>query len=190
MRRGTPTARDRFVRAMLVLCEKKDINKITVRDVLEESGAARQTFYNYFQDINELILEVPIALAEEYGDQLYTQDGCTQLFLSAMENRTFFEQLPNHRGQNCFRESYLAKMKEVYYQSALGGPPCEMAAQKAQIDAYLYGVVDLFMAWCATGMQEDPQWIAKVIFCSKPTFMTVDPFPDYCTRHGAFALEA
>ncbi|MCR5582098.1 MAG: hypothetical protein K6F70_00560, partial [Eggerthellaceae bacterium] len=80
--------------------------------------------------------------------------------------------------------------KEIYYHSVFHGSPCEIAAQKAQIDAYIYGVVDLFMEWCATGMQDDPQWIAAVIFSMKPSFMTEDPLPDYCAHQGAFALEA
>ena len=190
MRRGTPAARDRFVRAMLVLCEKKDINKISVRDVLEESGAARQTFYNCYHDINDLILDVPFALAETCDEGLYTQDACTALFCTARQERGYFGQLPHHTGQNCFRDSYLNKLKEIYYHSVFHGSPCEIAAQKAQIDAYIYGVVDLFMEWCATGMQDDPQWIAAVIFSMKPPFMTEDPLPDYCAHQGAFSLEA
>ena len=190
MKRGTPETRDRFVQAMLALCARKDINKISVRDVLEESGAARQTFYNCYHDINDLILHVPFAIAESCGDGLYTQDACTNLFRLAVEERSFFEQLPHHTGQNCFRDSYIKKLKDIYYHALFHGAPCEIAVQKAQIDAYIYGIVDLFMQWCATGMADDPQWISEVIFSMKPPFMDADPLPDYCARQGVFSLEA
>lgn len=45
----------RFANALFELCEAKDINKITVSDVLRATGAAKQTFYNHFKDINDLI---------------------------------------------------------------------------------------------------------------------------------------
>ena len=46
--------------AFLQLCETRDLSSITVTNVIEAAGTARQTFYNHFSDINELIGYIPI----------------------------------------------------------------------------------------------------------------------------------
>lgn len=39
----------------LELCERKDLSKITVKDIQEKTGLSRQTFYNHFKDKDDLI---------------------------------------------------------------------------------------------------------------------------------------
>ena len=48
--------------SFLGLMEKKPLDKITVRDIVDDCGINRNTFYYYFQDI--------YAVLEEYCDQL------------------------------------------------------------------------------------------------------------------------
>lgn len=45
--------KSRYVTAIFTLCETKPLKKITVGDLLAETGTARQTFYNHFRDIND-----------------------------------------------------------------------------------------------------------------------------------------
>lgn len=168
----------RFANALFELCEAKDINKITVSDVLRATGAAKQTFYNHFKDINDLIFFASMAHFEEDYARFYTEQGCLDIFNYVKKHRAFFRQLPRHEGQNCFRETHLAWLKSIYYTEALQGEPCEVSMQKHQLDAYLYGIVDLFMDWCTSDMAWSPEAIAKVIFDSKPPFLHCDPLPD------------
>ena len=51
--------------AFLHLMEKKPLEKITVRDLVDECGINRNTFYYYFQDI--------YAVLEEYCEQLVAE---------------------------------------------------------------------------------------------------------------------
>ncbi len=44
-----------FVNALLALCKKQSLSSISISTLLKETGAARQTFYNHFQDKNDLI---------------------------------------------------------------------------------------------------------------------------------------
>ena len=49
------------------LCHHKDFNKISVRDITEQCGLNRQTFYYHFQDKYELL------------DWIYYQEGFVYL---------------------------------------------------------------------------------------------------------------
>ena len=44
-----------IVEATLRLAEKHPLNKITVRDIVEECGITRNTFYYHFHDIYEVL---------------------------------------------------------------------------------------------------------------------------------------
>lgn len=44
-----------IVRIFLEMCEKKELNKITIKDIQEKTGLSRQTFYNHFKDKDDLI---------------------------------------------------------------------------------------------------------------------------------------
>lgn len=168
----------RFANALFKLSETKSINKITVSDVLRETGAAKQTFYNHFKDINDLIFFASTAHFEKDYSRFYTEQGCLEILSYAKDHKAFFGQLPHHVGQNCFRKTHLTWLKSVYYAEVLHGTPCETSIQKHQLDAYLYGIVDLFMDWCESSMAWPPEAIAKVIFDSRPSFLQSDPLPD------------
>lgn len=185
MAKDARQTKGRFVDALFALSESKDINKITVQDVLDATGAAKQTFYNHFKDINDLIFYAANAHFEDDYSRFYTEEGCIEIFEYSRRHKAFFSQLPRHTGQNCFRETHLAWLKSIYYAEAFHGTPCEMSLQKHQLDAYLYGIVDLFMDWCASDMTWPPEAIAKVIFDSKPPFLESDPLPDAHLKSAA-----
>ena len=44
-----------FEESLLALNETKDLDKITISDILKKAGFSRQTFYNHFADKYELI---------------------------------------------------------------------------------------------------------------------------------------
>ncbi len=50
--------KDIFVEALLKLAKRKSIDKISVKEIVEESGLSLQTFYNHFLDKADLILWV------------------------------------------------------------------------------------------------------------------------------------
>lgn len=49
-----PSAKAVIIQSFKQLVEKKNIDKITVKEVCELSGVNRQTFYNHFQDILDI----------------------------------------------------------------------------------------------------------------------------------------
>lgn len=53
-----------IIDAYLVILRFKPYEKIRVRDVLEESGVSRSTFYKYFEDVYALLERIEVMLLE------------------------------------------------------------------------------------------------------------------------------
>lgn len=171
-----------YVAALLELCASKPLKKITVGDVLSEAGTARQTFYNHFRDINDLIAYVHISILEENYPPFCPPDASEQVFRFMLEHKEFYRQLPYHDGQNCFRDSYLAWLRENYYAVAFKDIPAgseEYLRRKALVDAYLYGNVDLFMEWCKSGLEWPIEALMAVIYETSPDFILDEMLPDF-----------
>ena len=86
----------RFANALFELCETKDINKITVSDVLRATGAAKQTFYNHFKDINdqyghavgdEALLKVGTLLRQTFPEGLAIRWGGDEFVVAVFGER-------------------------------------------------------------------------------------------------------
>ncbi|MCH4183809.1 MAG: TetR family transcriptional regulator C-terminal domain-containing protein [Prevotella sp.] len=55
MDRREKQVKDRLMQAMIILTKEKDWSKITVTDLINQSGVARASFYRNFDNINDLI---------------------------------------------------------------------------------------------------------------------------------------
>lgn len=162
-----------YVHALLDLCETKSINKITVADILRESGTARQTFYNNFRDINDLISYVTNYHLERTPNIFNTREGSLASLAFMREHKSFFCQLPKHSGQNNFRDSHVAKLKSMYYRLVFQteNPP-EDNLQKVLIDMYVYSSANLFFDWLSSGMtMPSDEVYVEAFFQAKPDFI-------------------
>ncbi len=63
--------KEMFVDCFLILMEKQSLSSITIQMLLDETGAARQTFYNHFKDKNDLICYIyNTKIIHEYQDPM------------------------------------------------------------------------------------------------------------------------
>jgi len=72
--------------------ELKPLNKISVREIIEDCGLNRQTFYYHFEDIYDQVKwmysQEAIVLLAQHDGVLVWQDGLLQIFNYLQENRT------------------------------------------------------------------------------------------------------
>lgn len=172
----------KYVYALLELAETKHLNKITVKDLLDATGTARQTFYNYFKDINELIAYVYVYFFEEEYEKYFSPEGLKEVFERMKEYKAFYCQLPFHHGQNNYAESHLRWMRESYYRDALSDlreGSEEYVRRKVAIDGFLYGAVWIELDWLREGMAWSAEAIIDFIFKNKPDFIMDEPGPDF-----------
>ena len=73
------------------LMTQKSLNKITVAEIMQSCGMARQHFYYHFEDIYDAVRwmfdQEAVALLREHEGVMLWQDGLLQLFQYLQENR-------------------------------------------------------------------------------------------------------
>ena len=77
--------------ALKTLMAQKPLNKITVAEIMQSCGMARQHFYYHFEDIYDAVRwmfdQEAVALLREHEGVMLWQDGLLQLFQYLQENR-------------------------------------------------------------------------------------------------------
>lgn len=150
------------------LLSDKPLDKITVRDITDDCGVNRQTFYYHFSDIYDLMDW--IYLSEGFhviGDArtLNTwKSGFLRLFDWILENRDFVlnsyhsvsrENLERFLYQECY-DLLISVVREeaVPYQVS--------EADQAFIAGFFkYGFVGLVLEWVEDGMKEKPEDVVE-----------------------------
>lgn len=69
--------KERICTALVRLLDTKDINRITVKDLVDACGTSRQTFYYHFRDLPEVIRDV---IRQELRRRYRPEDGSEALF--------------------------------------------------------------------------------------------------------------
>ena len=155
--------------AVLTLCRKKALNKITIADIQEVSGISRQTFYNHFRDKYDLIQYIyehrVIAFFDDPASQQldYYEATLTCLRCDA-EYKTFMQQACRMSGPNCladFMYNHSIHFDRTLHQSILGRP---LTAEEQLIsDYHSAAVVRLRIDWILNGLPCSPEDIMRAI---------------------------
>lgn len=162
-----------YCETLLELCAEKPLGKISVSDVVARASTARQTFYNHFQDINDLISYLPINYIAQALPDVYDRNAVLKAYTYAAENAQFFCQLPSHVGQNSFRETFTAWMEQLYRDVFItDGLSAEEALQREiAIVQYSTGVVESFLEWCRRGLDWPVEVLVQVQDDALPDFV-------------------
>lgn len=103
------------------LLENKNIEDITVQDILDSSGVSRATFYHYFTDkydlVNQYFIEhITIEFLSKYdGTNYYEITRKTLDFI--YENRRYFKNIYSSDSFNSVFESHCNHCKTAYIES-------------------------------------------------------------------------
>ena len=88
---ASETAKREICAALKVLMTQKPLNKITIAEIMQSCGMARQHFYYHFEDIYAAVRwmfdQEAVALLRKHEGVLLWQDGLLQLFQYLQENR-------------------------------------------------------------------------------------------------------
>ena len=152
------------------LMGQKPLDKITIRDITDDCGISRMTFYYHFQDIYDLIEwtcieDATAALQGKKTCDTWTE-GLEQIFEAVADNRAFI--------LNAYRcisreqmEDFLFRMtydliRGVVDEKSAGAPLTE--AEKAFIAGfYKYSFVGEMLDWIRRGMKDDYRALARAI---------------------------
>lgn len=160
------TTKEALGESLKKLLATTTLDKITVKDIVEDCGVNRQTFYYHFQDIFDLLGWVFTRETEQTVNGNHTQAtwkiGFYQTLCYIKEHRKLIINAYNSVTRETL-ERYLyhityGLMKYVVLEEAEG--LCVSDIDKKFItDFYKYAFVGLILEWIRTGAKEEPSEI-------------------------------
>ena len=149
---------------------QKPLDKITIRDLTEDCGISRMTFYYHFKDIYDLVEWSCIADATRALEGKKTYDtwneGLLQIFEAVYENKPFI--------LNAYRcisrdqiESFLFHLTSdlimAVVEEKAAGTEVSEENRRFIADFYKYSFVGIMLEWIKQGMKDDYSLIAEKI---------------------------
>lgn len=160
------TTKRALANSLTKLLGKRSFDKITVKDIVEDCGVNRQTFYYHFHDIYDLIEWIFQDAAEDLlKDHFEYQDwsaGLDKLLGYLQENRVLILNA-YHSISHEVVANYVKKMLRPYAEHIVRGQASFMADPVAEEDIEL--VTDIFTLAAAGLIME---WIGSQMLSSDP----------------------
>lgn len=163
-------AKEAFAESLKKMLEKKTLDHITVKDIVEDCGVSRQAFYYHFTDIYDLvewifIEEASAALANNRDIDTWQQGYC-RVLERLRDNRN----LVVNSYRSISREYLETFMYQVLYQviypvveEQAAGMDVEKKHKEFIAHFYSLAVVAMGLDWVRTGMKENPGEISEQV---------------------------
>ena len=167
MQNITKTALEASLKKLLL---KKPLDKITIRDLTEDCGISRMTFYYHFKDIYDLVEWICYEDAAQalQGKKTYDtwQEGLLQVFEAVMENKPFIMNVYHSLSREQI-ESYLFRLTHDLIMGVVNEKSQGMQLSDTDknfiADFYKYSFVGIMLDWISRDMKEDYREIAENI---------------------------
>ncbi len=164
------TTKKALAASLKKLLNHKTLDKITVKDIVEDCEVNRQTFYYHFQDIYALVEWIFITEGMKILDGKKTydswQEGFLWVFYYVEENEsllinTFHSMGREHAERFLYGEVYKLLIDVVNEQGE--GMNVSEENKNFIADFYKYAFVGVMRDWIRTGKKEDPKEIVDKI---------------------------
>ena len=146
------------------LMKKKNLQKISVADIVQNCGINRQTFYYHFKDKYDLInwifyseVVVSVTGQKRYGDW---SEAMLNVLNVMKEEQEFYTGALNLTGQNAFQNYFFEVTKALVREiidTLAEGRNMEEKDKNFIAEFYTYGLVGTVMEWARGGMKEPPR---------------------------------
>ncbi|MEI3503957.1 MAG: TetR/AcrR family transcriptional regulator C-terminal domain-containing protein [Anaerovoracaceae bacterium] len=155
------------------LLEKKPIDKITIREITDDCGMTRNTFYYHFQDIYDLCSWIFAAQAEELIGRYKKDDsGLGEMFVEGLEYLYGNKRMIRHVYDSISRgdlslylvqviSKYAMEIIELYAEDM----PVSEEAVKLTAEFYQHAFVARVLQWISDDMDLAPDKLAMVCEC-------------------------
>ena len=142
------------------------IEKITVRDIVEDCGVNRNTFYYYFSDIygllEEMLISETTAAIEKARLAESPAEGCIAIVARIKENRDAFRNIYSAIGRDSV-EYAMAKALDGVLEAYVRRTATQMELSVSDLDVVLIAGVcrntffGILSEWIKRNMRDDPQ---------------------------------
>ena len=149
------------------------VDKITVKNIVEGCGVARQTFYRNFLDKYDLINwyfdKLLLKSFEHMGEGTTVYDGLVKKFEYLKEEHLFFAAAFRSDDQNSLKEHDFELILQ-FYQDLIGRKTSRPLGEDLQflLEMYCRGSVYMTVKWVLTGMKDSPAKMSKKLVEAMP----------------------
>ena len=163
----------RLARAMKECMKSASVENITVRQITEQCGLTRQTFYRNFLDKYDLINwyfdKLLLKSFEHMGEGSTVYDGLVKKFEYLKEEHLFFAAAFRSDDQNSLKEHDFELILEFYsnliFQKTGRRPDAETSFL---LEMYCRGSIYMTVKWLLGGMNFPPAQLAKQLVLGMP----------------------
>lgn len=150
---------------------KKPLEKITIKEITEDSGVNRQTFYYHFEDIYDMVKwmyqEEAVKLIEGLEGVLLWQDGILQLFRYIEENKAVclctLNSLSHRHLKRFFYDDVHAIIEKTVYSFSRQMKKVSQDYGEFLTHIYSIALAALVESWLLGEIQQTPEELIKFI---------------------------
>lgn len=163
-------AKEAFAGSLKKMLDRKTLDHITVKDIVEDCGVSRQAFYYHFSDIYDLvewifIEESSAALANNRDIDTWQQGYC-RVLKRMRDNKSLV--INSYRSiSREYLENFMYKvLYQVIYpvvEEQAAGMNVEKRHKEFIAHFYSLAIVAMGIDWVRTGMKEDPNDIVDQV---------------------------
>ena len=95
------------------LLQKKTLNKITIKDIVDDCGVNRQTFYYHFQDIPSLLEEIIVEMTAKVIENLPEESTFEEKVTAALQEINLNKRMIYHIYGSSNREFYEKQLMKI-----------------------------------------------------------------------------
>ena len=159
----TTLTKDAIKNSFLKLLNRKPINKITVKEIVEDCGINRNSFYYHFDDIPSLMEEIFNEQADEFVSRNITSENLYDILMEAiefsLESKTAIMHIVNSPNRNLF-DRYLNRVAQrtvtEFFNNLTGDLKTMKAEDREAIVMYYKSLLIGFVfEWISDGAQYD-----------------------------------
>ena len=159
----TSLTKDAIKKSFMKLLNRKQVSKITVKEIVEDCGINRNSFYYHFDDIPSLIEEI---FDDRVDELMNRQSGSENIYNSiidaidfAMQNKTAMMHIRDSASRDLF-DRYLNRVaertvSEFFDKSVPDAKAIDAGDKEAIIIYYKSLLIGFVEEWMADGMKYD-----------------------------------
>ena len=164
----------RLAEAMKTCMRTMPVEKITVKEIVQECGTTRQTFYRYFLDKYDLINwyfdKILLESFEHMGEGTTVYEGLCKKFQYLEEEKLFFKAAFRNDQQNCLREHDF-RLILAFYTRQIEEKTKEPISENLRflLEMYCQGSIYMTVQWVLGERKSTPQEMAKALVSAMPS---------------------
>lgn len=150
------------------LIGEKPLDKITVKDIVEDCGITRNTFYYHYQDIYELLHEILEHETEPLMAEFCDEGAWEEIFVRAahflLENRRAAAHI-FHSNRRQEVEVYVDRLSKLVMEGFVRHQAGTIPAQEEDVCLiaafYRYAMAGILREWFNGGMKDEPEQMIR-----------------------------